>query len=71
MMACKKYVLVDWNIDHSVSVVPATRLKSRDGNSVTQKWPDGEYCGVILEESGKLLALSCIFMQVRLSLVCR
>lgn len=63
MMACKKYVLVDWNIDHSVSVVPATHLKSRDGNSVTQKWPDGEYCGVILEESGKLVACTELYIH--------
>lgn len=49
-----KYVLVDWEADHSVSVIPSSKLKYRDGANVVQKWPDGDYRGVILEESGKL-----------------
>lgn len=49
-----KYVLVDWEADHSVSVIPSSKLKYRDGVNVVQKWPDGNYRGVILEESGKL-----------------
>ena len=60
--ATPKYVLVDWDADHSWSGVSTSRLKTRDGKNVTQKWPDGEYAGVILEKSGKLLVCMRILM---------
>ena len=47
------FSLVSW-LAYSVSVVPSSKLKYRDGANVVQKWPDRDYRGVILEESGKL-----------------
>jgi len=54
-----KYVLVDWEADNSVSVAPSSRLKSRVGLNIEQKWPDRVvYRGLILKESGKYCVLS-------------
>ena len=36
----------------TVSVVPTSRLKTRDGERVTQSWPGGVYAGTILQEGG-------------------
>lgn len=52
-MAAKRYVLVEWESDSSVSVVPASRLKTRKGNRVKQAWPGGVFTGTVLEESGE------------------
>ena len=52
-MAGSRYVLVEWLTDSSVSVVPVSRLKTRNGNDVTQSWPSGVFAGQILAESGK------------------
>ena len=49
----KKYVLVEWESDSSVSVVPTSRLKTRSGDHCTQSWPSGVFAGTILDESGK------------------
>ncbi len=48
-----KYVLVEWESDSTVSVVPTSRLKTRDGKRVTQAWPGGVFAGSILQESGR------------------
>ena len=37
-----KYILVEWESDSSMSVVPASHLKTRDG---TQAWPGGVFAG--------------------------
>lgn len=49
-------------MDHSVSVVPSSRLKSPVGLNIEQKWPDRVvYRGSILEESGIVyLAQKCV-----------
>ena len=49
------YVLVEWEADNSLSVVPVSRLLSRDGNRVSQKWGKQVYAGNILKESGECL----------------
>ena len=49
-----KFMLVDWEADHSVSIIPSIKLRYRDGGNIFQKWPDGADYGVILEKSGKL-----------------
>ena len=46
-----KYVLVEWESDSSVSVVPTFCLKSRDGIHITQVRPDGVYSGCVHEET--------------------
>ena len=48
-----KYVLVEWESDSTISVVPAKRLKTRDGKCVTQAWPGGVIAGSILQESDR------------------
>ena len=48
------YVLIEWESDNSVSVVPVNRLLSRNGKYATQKWGRRVYGGTILKESGKL-----------------
>lgn len=53
MASNSKYVLVEWESDSTVSVVPTSRLKTRDGERVTQSWPGGVYAGTILQEGGK------------------
>ena len=54
-MACTscKYVLVEWDSNSSVSMVPASRLKTWDGERITQPWPGGVYAGNILQEGGR------------------
>ena len=46
-------MLVEWDSDSSVSLIPTSRLKSKNGSWVTQIWPGGVYAGNVLEESGK------------------
>ena len=48
-----KYILVEWDVDSSISVIHVSKLKSRDKNRVTQKWPSDVFSGVILRESGE------------------
>lgn len=45
-----KYILVEWESDSSVSVVPASHLKTRDG---TRAWPGGVFADNILQESSR------------------
>ena len=52
------YVLIEWESDNSVSVVPVNRLLSRNGKYATQKWGRRVYGGTILKESGKLYTLT-------------
>ena len=47
-----KYVLVEWESDSTVSGVPTSCLKTRDGKHITQSWPGGVYAGTILQEGG-------------------
>ena len=46
-----KYILVEWESDSSVSVVPASHLKTRDG---TRAWPGGVFADNILQESSRI-----------------
>ena len=46
-------MLVDWEADHSVSIILSSELRHR-GVNIVQKWLDGTYHEVILKESGKL-----------------
>ena len=48
-----RYALVEWDEDRSRSVVPLSRLLSRKGARVTQKWGARVYAGKILEEGGE------------------
>ena len=65
-----KYVLVEWESDSTVSVVPAKRLKTRDGKRITQAWPGGVFAGSILQESGRSPNVSkgCAIMLITWSL---
>jgi hypothetical protein len=47
------YVLIEWDVDKSLSVVPVSRLLSRNAENVTQKWGSRVYGRTILQESGK------------------
>ena len=66
------YVLIEWDVDKSLSIVPISRLQSRKGSRVTQKWGAKVYAGVILEEGGENnnTAVSCLlqegFLQFRI-----
>ena len=46
-------MLVDWEADHSVSIILSSELRHRGAN-IVQKWLDGTYHEVILKEKGKL-----------------
>ena len=48
------YALIEWDVDKSLSIVPLSRLQSRKGTHVTQKWL---YAGLILDEGGELNCL--------------
>ena len=47
-----KYVFVEWESDSTMSGVPTSCLKTRDGKHITQSWPGGVYAGTILQEGG-------------------
>ena len=51
------YVLIEWDADKSLSVIPLSRLLSRKNTRVTQKWGAKVYAGVILEEGGEYVLL--------------
>ena len=48
-----KYVLVEWDSDALVSVVPFSKLKSKEEKRVNQVWPSGTFSGTIIKQSGK------------------
>ena len=60
------YVLIEWDVDKSLSVVPISQLQSRKGSRATQKWGAKVYAGVILEEGGENnnTAVSCLSQQI-------
>ena len=60
-----KYALVEWDSDCSVSVVPVSRLKSREGKRVTQLWPTGTFAGTILQESGKCIPKTLLHLGLQ------
>ena len=48
------YVLVEWDVDKILSVVPASKLLTRNAEKVTQKWGARVYSGTILNEGGSV-----------------
>ena len=49
------YVLVEWDVDKTLSVVPASKLLTRNAEKVTQKWGVRVHSGTILNEGGKCI----------------
>ena len=49
------YVLVEWDVDKTLSVVPVSKLLTRNAEKVTQKWGARVYSGTILNEGGKCI----------------
>ena len=54
------YVLIEWDIDNSLSVVPLSKLLSRNGKRVTQRWGRKVFSGSILQEGGEFLIFQFI-----------
>ena len=56
------YVLIEWDVDKSLSVIPLSKLLSKNAERVTQKWGARVYSGTILQESGKCITF-CLYAR--------